>query len=343
MAGVLVSGAFLARYGGDLDRAIAEAGGGIKPVALPADPDARLDDGACEGIEAAFYSLDVLTGPSRSFFSALHRAPRLDWVQLRPAGADHPAFGRLLERGVRLTNSAGATAEPIAQSAIAGLLALARGFPAYAEAQRRREWAQAEEDERPDLPGQTLVVYGLGAIGSAIARIARAIGLRVVGVRRSPARPGDPVDELRRPDELAALLPRADWLAIACALTPQTRGLFGAEALAALPRGACLINVARGPIVDERALVESLRSGRLGGAYLDVFEQEPLPPQSPLWDLPRVIVTPHNSGASRGNDRRAADIFLGNLVRWRRGGPLHNELREAGGVTLGAPSAAGAP
>ena len=330
MTGVLVSDAFLERFGEELDRAVAAAGLEIERIALPADPEARLSDEQCARIEVAFYSLDIIEGPSRSFFSALHRAPQLRWVQLRNAGVDHPVFGRLLAQGIRLTNSAGATAEPIAQSAIAGMLSLSRGLPRYAEAQRRHEWDQVAEDARADLLDQTLLVYGLGAIGSAIARIARSIGLHVVGVRRSPALDGDPVDELRRPEDLAELLPRADWLAIACPLTPHTRGLFDAKALAALPRGAHLLNVARGPIVAEQALIEALRSGQLGGAYLDVFEEEPLPADSPLWDLPRVIVTPHNSGASRGNDRRATAIFLDNLGRWTRGEPLRNEVRAAG-------------
>ena len=332
MTGVLVSEAFLEAYGDGLRSAGAAAGLEIEPIALPADPEARLSDEQCARIEVAFYSLDILEGPTtRSFFSSLYRAPELSWVQLRPAGVDHPVFGRLLEQGIRLANSAGATAEPIAQSAIAGLLSLSRGFPRYAELQRAHEWEQVGEDDRADLLEQTLVVYGLGAIGSAIARIARAIGMHVVGVRRSPAREGDPVDELRHPDDLQELLPSADWLAIACPLTPQTRGLFDAQALAALPRGAHVLNVARGPIVDEPALIEALRSGQLGGAYLDVFEEEPLPSDSPLWDLPRVIVTPHNSGVSQGNDRRATEIFLDNIGRWARGESLRNEVREAGG------------
>ena len=331
MTGVLVSGAFLEAYGDGLRSAGAAAGLEIEPIVLPADPEARLSDEQCARIEVAFYSLDTLLGPtSRSFFSSLYRAPELRWLQLSNAGVDHPVFGRLLEQGIGLASAAGVTAEPIAQSAIAGMLSLSRGFPRYAEVQRRHEWEEVGDDARTDLLEQTLVVYGLGAIGSAIARIARAIGMHVVGVRRSPAREGDPVDELRHPDDLQELLPRADWLAIACPLTPQTRGLFDAEALATLPRGAHVLNVARGPIVDELALIEALRSRQLGGAYLDVFEEEPLPPDSLLWDLPRVILTPHNSGASQGNYRRATEIFFDNLGRWARGEPLRNEVREAG-------------
>ncbi len=331
MAGILTSATFLERYGEQLRRAAAAAAIEAELITLSTDPDARLSDEDCERIEIACYSLDLIDSPwGRSFFSSLYRAPRLSWLHTRNAGVDHPIFGRFLERGVMLTTSAGAAAEPIAQSTIAGLLTLSRGFPEYADAQRRHAWEQADEDARPDLLDQTLVVFGLGAIGSAIARIAQAIGLRVVGVRRSPAREGDPVDELRHPDELPSLLPRADWLALACPLTPETRGLFNASVFAAMPSGAHVLNIARGPVVDEPALIEALQSGQLGGAYLDVFEEEPLPGDSPLWDMPRVIVTPHNSGASSGNDPRSAAIFFDNLGRWARGEPLRNIVREAG-------------
>ncbi len=331
MTTILLSEAFLERYGEAFHRAVADAGIEAEIITLPPDPDARLADEQCARIEIACYSIDLISGPlRRSFFSSLHRAPRLQWLHVRNAGVDHPIFGRMLARGITLTNSAGATAEPIAQSTIAALLALSRGFPAYADAQRRHAWEQADDERRPDLLEQTLVVFGLGAIGSAIARIAQAIGMHVVGVRRGPAREGDPVDELRHPDALASLLPRADWLALACPLTPETRGLFDAEAFAAMPRGAHVLNIARGPVVDEQALIEALRTGQIGGAYLDVFEEEPLPEESPLWDMPRVIVTPHNSGASSGNDPRSAAIFLDNLGRWARGEPLRNVVREAG-------------
>ena len=330
MTHVLASQPWLDVFGEQLAAAAVDAGIDLELVLLPADPDERLSDEAYQRIDIGVYSLDMMGGHGRGFFSACYRAPSLRWVHLPGAGVDHPAFRRLLDRGIRLTNSAGSRAEPIAQSAIAGLLMLARHFPHHLDAQRRHAWEPLDNAAAPDLRGQTLLVFGLGSIGAAIARIARAIGLHVVGVRRSPARPDDPVDELHTPDALDALLPRADWLAIASPLTPQTRGLFDAAMLARLPRGAHLINVARGPIVDEPALIEALRSGRLAGAYLDVFEEEPLPAGSPLWDLPRVIVTPHNAGTAQGNEQRAAEIFFENLGHWARNEALRNEVFEAG-------------
>lgn len=171
-----------------------------------------------------------------------------------------------------------------------------------------------------------MVVLGLGHIGREFARLARMLGLRVIGVRRSPRTAEDPVDALYPPARLADLLPEADWLVLACPLTRETRGLVDAALLARLPQHARLINVARGEIVDQAALIDALREGRLAGAYLDVFEEEPLAPDSPLWDLPNVLVTPHNSPAASGNDRRVFEIFLTNLGRWQRGEPLVNAV-----------------
>jgi phosphoglycerate dehydrogenase-like enzyme len=147
----------------------------------------------------------------------------------------------------------------------------------------------------------------------------------VIGIRRSPRRAEDAVDQVETPAALSGLLPRCDWLVIACPLTPQTRGWIDAAAIAALPKGARILNVARGEIVDETALVAALQGGHLAGAYLDVFHTEPLAGESPLWELPNVLVTPHNAGAASGNDRRVLDIFLDNLDRWQRGAPLVNE------------------
>ena len=178
-----------------------------------------------------------------------------------------------------------------------------------------------------DLRGQTMLIYGLGAIGVEIARLARLLGLKIIGVRRSPARV-EHVDEMHTPDKLGELLPRCDWLTIACPLTAETRGMFNAALLARLPRGARVINISRGEIVDEPALIAALQGGHLADAYLDVFVQEPLPPSSPLWDLPNVIVTPHNSVASAGSDGRVNALFLDNLKRWTDNRPLINEVKK---------------
>ncbi len=288
-------------------------------------PDGSITPSA-EGIEVAFKSEDV--GSERETLLSLAEAGELRWLHTSSAGTDRAFYQRLraLDQGVRISNSSG-SAEPIAQTAIGGLLSLARGFPAWAEGQRAHEWRR-HEGQTPELRGQTIVVVGLGAIGGHIARLAQALGLHVIGVRRSPRRDDDSVDELVTPQGFASVLPRADWLALTVPLTDDTRGLIDASAFAALPPGARLLNVARGEVLDEPAMIAALRSGALAGAYLDVFAEEPLPPSSPLWDLPNVIVTPHNSASSTGNMARALDIFLRNLERWVRDEPLENEVSE---------------
>jgi phosphoglycerate dehydrogenase-like enzyme len=330
MPALLVSHRFHAEYGAELSAHAAKNALALELVVLPADAEGRLPEPDCGRIAAAFFSEDVFPTFSRQFFSAVRKAPALDWLQVFNAGVDHPIYTEMLARGVRVTTSSGATAEPIAQTAIAGLLMLARNFPHWLAAQRRHSWEPARDPHVPrDLKGSVMLILGLGHIGAEIARLARALGLHVIGARRSPRRPEDPVDEMVTPDALAAVLPRADWLVIACPLTPETRGLVNRDLLARLPEGARVINVGRGEIVDEAALIAALQSGKLGGAYLDVFAQEPLPAESPLWDIPNVLVSPHNAAAAHGNERRVYAIFLDNLARWMRREPLRNEVRSA--------------
>ena len=325
MPGLLVGPEFLRRYGERVAAIAGETGAGLEPIPLPADPAARLAPDQALRVELAYFSGDIHPAHSAAFFSAAFSAEKLRWVHCFNAGTDHPIFARLLERGICLTNSPGASALPIAHSAIAGLLALARRLPLFAAAQRERHWLEAGAVEPPtDLAGETLAIVGLGGIGSEIARLGRALGLHVVGVRRSPPDARLAVDEWVPPARLRDLLPRIHWLALACPLSDETRGWIDAEALALLPDGAHVINVARGEIVDEQALVAELRSGRIAGAYLDVFEIEPLPESSPLWSLPNVIVTPHAAALSAGNQARQAEIFLANLRRYAIGEPLAN-------------------
>ncbi len=307
---------------------VASAFPGLETIVLPADSDPRLGEADLARIDYAFFSLDIFPSSSRSFFDSVQAAPNLKWIHVMSAGVDHPAFQRLLARGIRMTTSSGSTAKPIAQSVIGGMLMLARGFLPWADAQRRHAWEPIRGPQTPpDLVGQTMTVVGLGAIGAEIARIASAIGLHVIGVRRSPYREGDPVGALVPPARLLEVAPRTDWLVLACPLTDETRGLASREVLAALPKGAHVLNIARGEVADEPALIEALQSGHLGGAYLDVFSREPLDSASPFWDMPNVIVSPHNSSTSRGNDRRVTtDYFLPNLSRMAHGQELINEV-----------------
>ena len=328
MTGILLSKGTFATYRDQIAAAAREAGIEPRVIHLPDQPQARLGAGELASIEVAYITRDIrFSNLYPAVGATLSTAPNLKWVHFVSADGDqHPFLPNLRARKVRLTTSAGATGEAVGQTAIAGLLMLARGFPHWWAAQGRHAWAPLRGDAMPrDLKGQTVLMVGLGTIGMTVARFTQTLGMHVIGMRRSPQRPDDPVHEMQPLAALPGVLPRCDWVVLACPLTPETRRLLNAGTLALLPRGARLINVGRGPVVDETALIAALRSGQLGGAYLDVFEQEPLPAASPLWTLPNVIISPHSAALSSGNERRATQIFLANLVSWARGKPLLNE------------------
>lgn len=284
--------------------------------------------------DAAFVSRDV-TGLSTKhevlpatarFYDTMRREGGLRWVHVHSAGADRAVYVELHARGVQVTTSAGTNAAIVAQTALAGVLALARRFPDLMAAQREQRWAPLIGSGLPrDLAGQTAVVVGWGAIGQQMGAWLAMLGLHVIAVRRERV-PTEGCAECVAYADLPAVLPRADWLVLACPLTERTRGLVDAQALARLPAGAHLVNVARGDVVDEPALIDALRAGRLAGAYLDVFAHEPLPPGSPLWQMPHVIATPHSAGFSDGNAARVDALFLDNLARWQAGQPLRNRV-----------------
>jgi phosphoglycerate dehydrogenase-like enzyme len=284
-------------------------------------------------INLAFLTKDVsgrstktdLSKPLAKFFDTLRRSSALEWVHTHSAGADRPIYPELIARGVTVSTSSGLTADTVAQSAVAGLLSLARNFPQLQAAQIGRRWEPQIDERAPrDLKGQIAVVVGMGPIGLEISRLLAAIGLYVIGVRTTTS-PAPHCAETVAYDSLPLILPRADWLILACPLTDTTRRLIDAGSLGSLPPGARLINVARGEVVVEQDLIDALQDGRLAGAFLDVFEQEPLPSESPLWSMPRVIVTPHTASHSIGYYTRVGALFLENLSRWCEGQPLVND------------------
>ncbi|MEN8184113.1 MAG: D-2-hydroxyacid dehydrogenase, partial [Myxococcota bacterium] len=275
-----------------------------------------------EDVRIAFFSGDCLeTDRAREFMIAALKSANLKWLHSSSAGVDHEIFHRFLERGVRLTTSSGVHAVPIAQTVLLYLLALSRDLPGWLEAQRERRW---QPRAIHDLQGDRVAVVGLGPIGLEIARLTGALGMEVIGLRRQPR--GDEPCETFGLERLAELAPTLDWMVLALPLHPETHHILDAKTLALLPARARVINIGRGALVDERALAAALREERLAGAALDVFEVEPLPEESPLWQLPGVILTPHSSGTNRGNDERAAALFLDNLGRFRAGEPLRNEV-----------------
>jgi D-2-hydroxyacid dehydrogenase (NADP+) len=290
-------------------------------------------DGPCD-IDIAFMTREV-TGRSskdnptpelKGFETVLRKSPRLRWLQIHPAGAERPIYRDLRERGVKVTTASGATAVTVAHSTLGALIALNRRFPLLADAQRRHAWEPRLGERSPrDLKGQRAVIVGMGPIGRHIATLLKVLGMTVVGVRRS-AEPVPSCDQTVAYGQLPDVLPRADWLILCCPASPVTRGIANASAFAAMPRGSHLINVSRGEIAVEADIIEALQSGHLAGAYLDVFEREPLDAASPLWDMPNVLISPHTASHSQGQNEAIFDIFLDNLARFREGRKLRNDV-----------------
>lgn len=275
-------------------------------------------------------SKDNPTPELRDFEIVVRKSPKLRWLQIHPAGAERPIYRELRARGVKVTTASGATAITVAHSAIGAIIAINRRFPLLADAQRRHAWEPRLGERSPrDLKGQCALIIGLGPIGRTIAMLLKAFGLTVIGARRT-AEPVPPCDSIISYERIAEALPKADWLILCCPASPVTRGIANAAAFAAMPDGACLVNVARGEIAVEADVIAALASGRLAGAYLDVFEREPLDAASPLWDLPNVILSPHTASHSQGQNEAIFDIFLDNLARFRVGEKLRNDVDDMG-------------
>lgn len=297
--------------------------------------DFELDPEGEERWRSLLAQADVLYGlPGNSgaaLARALAHAPEVGWVQARNAGAGQQLGdalaadpGRLRE--VTVTSASGIHARPLAEFSLLGLLAFAQRLPTLQADKAARRWPGPEETPVPvrELLGQTAVVLGLGAIGAEFARLASLLGLRVLGVRRRPGEPPPGVESVHPPEALASLAPEADALVVTTPLTSETRGLVDARVLDALPARAVVVNVGRGAVLDEAALAERLADGRLAGAALDVFATEPLPPESPLWGLPNVLIAPHAAALTPHEDERAVAIFIDNLGRRLAGRPLRN-------------------
>ncbi len=255
-------------------------------------------------------------------------APNLRWLALTSAGSEQ-VFRVGLPRSMPnlpITTASGIHAVPISEYVLSVMLRWARQWPRMLALQRAHEWPQQGEILGGELEGATLGIIGLGAIGRRIAQLGHAFGMRVVAQRRS-ASPGqtDPdADELLPPERLADLLAQADFVVISAPNTSETRHVINAERLGQMKRSAVLINIARGDLVDEEALIAALRTGTIAGAGFDVTAREPLPPDSPLWDMPNVILSPHISGLTLRYSDRLTTLLLENIARYRAGQPLIN-------------------
>jgi D-2-hydroxyacid dehydrogenase (NADP+) len=260
----------------------------------------------------------------------IQRAPRLAFIQSISAGTDQYARDALKSAGIRLASAQGVNAEAVAQHAMALILALTRQLHLAHDNQVRRYWRGMVSDmsQREDeLGDKTLLVVGLGRIGSRLATLARCFGMRVVATKRDASTAADAADAVFAQDRLIDVLPQADIVALTCPLTPQTERLIGAQALAAMKPSAILVNVARGRVVDEPALVAALADRRIAAAGIDCTVEEPLPAASPLWGLDNALITPHTAGETRRYEDNVIDLLLDNVERiWRGESTLRNQV-----------------
>ncbi len=255
--------------------------------------------------------------------------PRLRWLHVAGAGVDSDLVPSVVEGDVIVTRTRGNHPRPMSEWVMMQILAVTKRLPEFMRAQTASEWRPL--DVPYTISGRTLGIIGYGEIGQALAVRARAFGMRVVGLRRHP-RPAAELDACYGPAQLDTLLAESDYVALLTPLTPETRGLIGAAQLAAMKPTAWLINLARGEVTDEAALLRALQDGTLAGAALDVFTEEPLPATSPFWRLPNVLLTPHNAGVKDpAVAAMAVDQFLENLGRYARGEPPRNQVDKRAG------------
>ena len=250
------------------------------------------------------------------------QAKRLKLIQSISAGTDQYDKAILKANGIRLASGQGVNANAVAEHAIALILSLSRQLHLLRDHQKAKHWRPMQGDRRireDEIQGKTVLIVGLGGIGRRLAELCKAFGMNVIGTRRTPASGGGASDEVYADAELLRLIPRADFVAVTTALTPDTTGLINAAVIAAMKPTAFLVNVARGKVVDETALVTALQAKKIAGAALDVTVDEPLAVTSPLWTMPQVIVTPHSAGETVRYEDRVIDLLIENVARLQRG------------------------
>ncbi|HEY6445001.1 MAG TPA: D-2-hydroxyacid dehydrogenase [Acidobacteriaceae bacterium] len=259
----------------------------------------------------------------RAAFVACHG---VRWVHSRWAGVDSLLFPELVESGVPLTNGSGVFSQSLGEFALAAILYFAKDFPRMLRNQQAERWEPFDVDE---ISRQTVGIVGYGDIGRAVARRAHALGMRVLALKRHPPKEPDPlIAEFHKPETLAALLGEGDYVVVAAPLTGETRHMIGEAQFAAMKPSAIVINVGRGPVIDQGALVRALEQGRIRGAGLDVFEHEPLPAGDPLWRMENVLVSPHTADHTKDWVDDAMRFFLHQYERFSQGEPLENVVNK---------------
>ena len=303
---------------GDVELLLMDEQGGISQNGAPVSVDAAQP-------QAGWASADVFGGMAgRNYMVAMLKSEQLQWVQSAAAGFDHPVFGQLVQKGVSLSTSHG-QAVGMAEFVIAGVLDHFQRAPERRAAQARSTW---ERFAFREIMGTTWLIIGFGAIGQGVAQRARAFGAKIIGVRRDQT-PHAMADELTTLDAFRSRLPQADVVVLSAPLSPATRHVVDAAFLAAMKPASVLVNVGRGGLVDEPALLAALETGKPEHAVLDVFETEPLPSDSPFYLHPRVTMAPHASGISNGANERNDELFADNVRRFVRGEPLLNVASKA--------------
>lgn len=297
----------------------------------------RFDDADAAGFDAALARADVAIlrkDPEPKILAA----PSLRWIHIDHAGLNRAARPDAFRDGLVVTGSSGRSSPVLAEHALFFALALAYRYPAFLDAQRAHQWGVAGQDDLRGLYGRTIGIVGLGNTGKELAVRAKAFGMRVLGYRRRATPPPPGVDELFSADAgegLDALLEQSDFVVLCLGLSDKTRHMIGNRELALIGPKGYLINMARGPVVDEPALIAALQNGMIAGAGLDTFEVEPLPAASPLWDAPNTLITPHVTPAVPDRTQRSLDIICENIRRFKAGEPLLNALTREDEYSLG--------
>lgn len=308
----------IAAHGAAIELLLVSDGGEITLAGAPVTPDEAAPDLVWANADAFF------SAGARAFMTAALKSPNLKWVQSGAAGFDNPVFGQFIQKGARLTTSHG-QAVGMADYVLWGVLDALQGGPDRRAAQTAGQWTRYVFRE---IEGSRWTIFGFGAIGRGVAVRAKAFGAHITAIRRSASH--DPAaDHMATRGEFLNLLPTTDVLVLCSPLTPETRHVADATAFSRMKPGSIFVNVGRGPLIDEPALLAALDQGIPSHAVLDVFETEPLPADSRFWGHPRVTLTPHSSGMSVGNAHRNDVLFLENLARYLKGGALENEALPA--------------
>jgi phosphoglycerate dehydrogenase-like enzyme len=306
---------------------------GLEPIAQSTCFRFAADAQELEGAIGEADVLFVWDFRSTELRDAWHRVEKLRWVHVAGAGVDAVLFPDIVESQVTITNSRGVFDRSIAEYVLGLMLVFAKDLLQTIGLQQQKKWVHRDTEM---LAGHKLLVVGAGSIGRTIARLARCAGMEVDAIARTARYSDEDFGRVFPSEDLDEVLPEADYVVVAAPLTAQTRGMFGAAQFERMKPGARFINVGRGPIVDESALTEALRDGRIAGTALDVFSEEPLPEDSPLWEMPQVVVSPHMSGDFVGWLEALGELFVENFRRWERGDELLNVVdKERGYASSG--------